>query len=83
MAIDVSKHLEERFRKELQQGDYASADELLEKLLSSLEVAKAFRLAVDEGAAEADRGELIPGDTVIAEIDALIAELESRAQSGR
>jgi predicted transcriptional regulator len=83
MAIDVSKHLEERFRKELQRGDYSSADELFEKLLSSLEVDKAFRLAVDEGAAEADRGELIPGDEVIAEIDALIAEVESRAQNNR
>jgi predicted transcriptional regulator len=55
----------------------------LEKLLSSLDVDEAFRLAVDQGAAEADRGEFIPGDDVIAEIDALIAEAESRAHNSQ
>jgi Arc/MetJ-type ribon-helix-helix transcriptional regulator len=37
MSIDVSKHLEQRFRKKLEAGEFGSAEELLAEALSSLE----------------------------------------------
>jgi len=79
MAIDVSKDLEERFLAKLKGGRcgrYGSPDELLERALSTLDLDERFRGAVAEGAAEADRGELIAGDDALAEIDGLIAEVD-------
>ncbi len=68
MAIDVSRQTEERFNAKLKSGAYRSPDELLSALLAIEDVRDEIRDAIARGAAEADRGELLPGHLVFAEI---------------
>lgn len=81
MAINVSKELEDQIARGVWEGSYDSPEEFLRE---SLKWADAYRRmirdAVAEGAAEADRGELIAGDDVFAEIDKTIAEMRRTAR---
>lgn len=82
MAIDVTRELEARFKAKLEGGSYRSAEELLDEALRIIEERDALRLAIVYGAAEADRGELIPGEQVFEELDALLAEMERTDNGG-
>ena len=82
MAIDVTRELEARFKAKLEGSSYRSAEELLDKALRMIEERDALRLAIVHGAAEADRGELIPGEQVFEELDALLAEMERTDNGG-
>lgn len=82
MSIEVNKELESRFRRKLRSGRYGSADELLDRALSSLDLEDEFRRAATAGIAQAERGELIAGDEVFAELDALLNQWEAAEKAG-
>jgi len=82
MAIEVPRELDARFNAKLAAGTYRSAEELLDEALRLIEERDALRLAIAQGAAEADRGELIPGEQVFEELDALLAEMERTDNGG-
>jgi Arc/MetJ-type ribon-helix-helix transcriptional regulator len=77
MALNVSREFEAELRTRLKSGPYRSAEEFLRaKIRLADEYAEQIRAAIAEGAAQADRGELIPGDQVFAELDQLILDVE-------
>ena len=81
MAINVSREFEAELQTRLQSGPYRSAEEFLRaKIRLADEYAEQIRAAIAEGVAQADCGELIPGDQVFAELDQLILDVE-RAKS--
>jgi Arc/MetJ-type ribon-helix-helix transcriptional regulator len=77
MAINVSREFEVELQTRLKSGPYRSAEEFLRaKIRLTDEYAEQIRAAIAEGAAQADRGDLIPGDQVFAELDELILDVE-------
>ncbi|MBI3782845.1 MAG: hypothetical protein HY270_05520 [Deltaproteobacteria bacterium] len=77
MAIDVSREFEAELHNRLSAGPYKSAEEFLRaKIRLADEYAGQIRAAIAEGGAQADRGELIPGDQVFAELDQIILDIE-------
>jgi antitoxin ParD1/3/4 len=77
MATDVSRLVEERFKARIRDSAYPSADDLLDDALQLLEQREAFRRAVAQGLAQADRGELRDGEAVFAELEADLDKLSS------
>ena len=77
MAINVSREFEAEVQSRLKSGPYRSPEEFLRaKIRLADEYSEQIRAAVAEGAAQADRGELIPGGQVFAELDQLILDIE-------
>src|SRR5262245_18360988 len=77
MAIDVSRELEAEIQRRIRDGRYHSADALLRETFSSADEHRAaLRAAIAEGRAQADRGDLVDGDTFL---DALEADLSVRS----
>jgi antitoxin ParD1/3/4 len=72
MAIEVSRHIEERVLARLRSGNYSSADDLPDDALRLLEQREAFRQAVAHGLEQVNRGELLDGEQVFAELEAQI-----------
>jgi antitoxin ParD1/3/4 len=82
MAIDVSGEFEAEIQSRIKSGPYNSAEEFLRaKIRLADEYAEQIRAAIAEGAEQADRGDLIPGEEVFAELDQLIVDIE-RAKPG-
>ena len=80
MAINVSKDLEEQIARGVLEGSYDSPEQFLRERLKWADAySRMIRDAVAEGAAEAERGELIAGDDVLAEIDRTIADMRRTA----
>ncbi len=83
MAIEVSTEFEAELQSRLRSGPFKSAEEFLRaKIRLADEYAEQIRAAIAEGAAQADRGELIPGDEVFAELDQLILDIERAKPEG-
>ena len=81
MAIDISKDLEQEIQRGVSEGPYASPEEFLRESLKWADAyRRMLRKAITDGAAEADRGELIPGDEVFAEIDIMLADMRKAAR---
>ena len=77
MAINVSQEFEAELQTRLKSGPYSSAEEFLRaKIRLADEYGEQIRAAISEGAAQADRGDLISGDRVFAELDQLLLDIE-------
>ena len=76
MPIDVSKEFEDQVRDRVARGPYQSAEEFLRKSIEQADEYRAqIRAAVEEGTAQAQRGELSDGEAFL---DALEADLAKR-----
>lgn len=78
MSIKLSKRTEEEVTESLRQGAFESADDLIREGISLVKARQAFRQAVQEGAAYADRGELLDGEQVFDEVEAELREAGRR-----
>jgi antitoxin ParD1/3/4 len=78
MSIKLSKRTEEEVTESLRHGAFESADELIREGISLVKARQAFRQAVHEGAAYADRGELLDGEQVFDEVEAELREAGRR-----
>jgi Arc/MetJ-type ribon-helix-helix transcriptional regulator len=77
MSIDVSKELEDQIRERVARGPYRSAEEFLRKSIERADEYRAqIRAAVEEGTAQARRGELSDGEAFLDGLDADLAERE-------
>jgi len=76
MSITLSKQTEEEVTESLRHGTFESADELIREGISLVRAGQAFREAVEQGAACADRGELLDGEQVFDEVEAELREAE-------
>ncbi|MBI1813902.1 MAG: type II toxin-antitoxin system ParD family antitoxin [Deltaproteobacteria bacterium] len=74
MAINVSRDLEAEVEARVRRGEYNSAEELLRDALRLVDERDRLRVAIEQGAAEADRDELLDGAGVVAEVRARIRE---------
>jgi antitoxin ParD1/3/4 len=77
MAINVSRELEAEVEDRVRRGQYRSAEDLLRDALRLVDERARLRAAIEEGATEADRGELLDGKVVIAEIRQRIRERQT------
>jgi len=76
MNVSLTPDLEERLLKKVESGDYASTGEVIREALDRFfaeDRARAALIAelnaqIDAGLAECDRGELLDGEQVFAEI---------------
>ena len=78
MSIKLSKRTEEEVTESLRHGAFESADDLIREGISLVKARQAFRQAVQEGAACADRGELLDGEQVFDEVEAELGEAGPR-----
>jgi antitoxin ParD1/3/4 len=78
MSVKVGKRTEEEVTESLRHGALESADELIREGISLVKARPAFRQAVQEGVAYADRGELLDGEQVFDEVEAELREAEPR-----
>ncbi len=74
MAIDVSREFEQEVARRVKDGRYASAEEFLrENIRRADEYRAQIRAAIDEGTAQAHRGELSDGEAFLDRLDADLA----------
>jgi putative addiction module CopG family antidote len=72
MTVELSPELEALVRKDVERGPYRSIDDFVEQAVTMLHEHEAYlaanqekiRCAIEEGWAEAERGELIEGELV-------------------
>jgi hypothetical protein len=84
MSIVLPKHLEDWAEAEVKAGRAKSVDALaLRALEAHKRQVEAFRASLEDAGAEADRDGWLDGDTVLAEMDALIVSLEAEAQAAK
>ena len=71
VSIDVSKEFEQEIKQRVAQGPYASAEEFLRASVQRADEYRAqIRAAIDEGTAQARRGELSDGEVFLDRLDA-------------
>ena len=71
MSIDVSKEFEQEIQQRVAQGPYTSAEEFLRASVKRADEYRAqIRAAIDEGTAQAQRGELSDGEAFLDRLDA-------------
>jgi putative addiction module CopG family antidote len=71
MAIDISRELEEEIARRVHDGRYPSAEEFLRESLRRADEYRAqIRAAIDEGTAQARRGELSDGEAFLDRLEA-------------
>jgi hypothetical protein len=70
MPIKLSKRTEGEIAEPMREGDVRKVDEVIHEGMTLLRARQEFREPVFNGAAEADRGELLDGDGVFKEIKA-------------
>ena len=74
MALDVSKEFEQEIQQRVAQGPYGSAEEFLRTSVRRADEYRAqIRAAIDEGTAQARRGELSDGEAFLDRLDADLA----------
>ncbi len=77
MPIDISKEFEEQIRARVARGSYQSVEEFLRKSIERADEYRAqIRAAVEEGTAQARRGELSDGEAFLNSLDADLAKSE-------
>jgi antitoxin ParD1/3/4 len=79
MAINVSREIEAEVEDRVRRGEYRSAEDLLRDALRLVDERARLRAAIEEGATEADRGDILDGEVVIAEIRQRIRERQTAA----
>jgi antitoxin ParD1/3/4 len=82
MPINVAKGTEQEIEAKVRSGEYESADEVVREGLELINAREELRKAIDEGAAQLDRGEGIPGEQVFDDLRKRSQELRSKAQMG-
>ena len=81
MPIKLMKRTEEELTQSIREGSFESADELIHECIGLVKARQAFRQAVQEGAAYADRGELLDGEEAFDEVEAELREAERRPRT--
>jgi antitoxin ParD1/3/4 len=79
MGLEITPDLEEMVQSILRGGQYDSESAVLREALSLLRQRDRLRRDVQEGIAELDRGERIPGEEVFRELEEKIARLTESA----
>jgi antitoxin ParD1/3/4 len=79
MGLEITPELEEMVQSILRGGQYDSESAVLREALSLLRQRDRLRRDVQEGIAELDRGERIPGEEVFRELEEKIARLTESA----
>lgn len=82
MTVQLSPELEALVKKDVERGPYNSIDDFVEQAVTMLHEQEEYlaahrdsiRLAIEEGWAEAERGELIDGEQVKREMAAMKAQ---------
>lgn len=78
MGIEVSKEFEEEIQQRVAQGPYTSAKDFLRASVKRADEYRAqIRAAIDEGTAQARRGELTDGEAFLDRLDAELARDET------
>lgn len=80
MPLNVAKETEQEIEAKVRTGKYNSADEVIREGLDLINAREEFRKAIDEGAAQLDRGEGIPGEQVFEDLRKRSQELRSKAR---
>lgn len=70
MAIRLSPRTEDEINEQMRAGDFRDADEVILAGMALLRARQQLREAVRAGAAEADRGDLLDGEEVFADLTA-------------
>lgn len=78
MPIKLNKKTEQEVAEQMREGGYQTADEAVHEGMAVLKARQEFRRAVMKGVAEADRGELLDGETVFKEIRARLRQTPTR-----
>ncbi len=77
MPINVSKEFEDQIRERVARGPYQSAEEFLRNSIDRADEYRAqIRAAVEEGTAQARRGEFSDGEAFLDRLDADLAKSE-------
>lgn len=80
MSIVLPKHLEEWAEGEVRAGRARSVDAVAQQALEAHKrQVEAFRASLDAAVAEANRDGWLEGETVLADMDAMISALEREA----
>jgi putative addiction module CopG family antidote len=82
MTVQLRPELEALIKKDVERGPYRNVDEFVERAVTMLHEQEEYlavhkdeiRLAIEEGWAEAERGELIDGEQLKREMAAMKAE---------
>lgn len=80
MSIILPKHLEDWAEAEVRAGRAKSVDALAQQALEAhRRQVESFRASLEAAVAEANRDGWLEGETVLADMDAMITELEREA----
>ena len=80
MAINVSRKFEEEIEERVRRGPYRSVEEFLRKSIDRADEYRArLRAAIEEGTAQARRGEGVEGEAFFDALDAELARDEQEA----
>jgi antitoxin ParD1/3/4 len=80
MPLNIAKETEQEIEAKVQSGAYRPADEVVREGLELINAREELRKAIDEGAAQLDRGEGIPGEQVFEDLRRRSQELRSKAR---
>ena len=78
MPIKLTKQTDQALAKSVREGSFRSADEVIREGIALVRARQAFRLAVQEGAAYADRGELLDGEQAFEDVEVELREAKQR-----